>query len=67
MHGGIGTHLSSVSEITNIHKPIKVNHEPKSVTERIVYDLLWSDPCRGRELAGSINAEHDYFKTKTVT
>lgn len=55
VHGGIGTQLTSINEIANIPRPIKVNHEPKTATERIVYDLLWSDPCKGREPGGSLN------------
>ena len=31
MHGGIGTQLASVNEIANFSKPIRVNHDPKSV------------------------------------
>lgn len=66
VHGGIGSTLSNLNEIANIPKPIRVNHDPKSKTERIVYDILWSDPCKGREPSGSPNIEHDYFKTKAV-
>lgn len=55
MHGGIGTTLTNINEIQAIPKPIKVNHQPNSKNERIVYDLLWSDPCKGREPAGSPN------------
>jgi protein phosphatase len=66
MHGGIGSTLTNIIEIQNIPKPIKVNHDPKTKNEKIVYDLLWSDPCKGREPAGSPNLEHDYLKTKAV-
>lgn len=66
MHGGIGSTLVNINEIMSIPKPIKVNHDPKTKVERIVYDLLWSDPCRGREPNGALNNDHDYFKIKTV-
>jgi protein phosphatase len=55
VHGGIGSTLVNVNEIAVIPKPIKVNHEPKTKTEKIIYDLLWSDPCKGREPAGTVN------------
>lgn len=48
VHGGIGSQLTTINEIATIPRPIKVSHEPKSNIERIVYDLLWSDPCKGR-------------------
>lgn len=41
-------------------------HDPKSKSEKIAYELLWSDPCRGREEHGSVNIDHDYFKKKIV-
>lgn len=66
VHGGIGSTLVNVNEIAVIPKPIKVNHEPKTKTEKIIYDLLWSDPCKGREPAGTVNQQHDYFKLKGV-
>lgn len=49
-----------------INKPIKINHDPKTKNEKIAYDILWSDPCRGREQNGVQNIDHDYFKTKAV-
>jgi len=30
VHGGIGSTLTSINEIANIPRPIKVNHEPKA-------------------------------------
>ena len=48
-HGGIGTVLTSPSEISKIDRPVIISHDPKSKSEKIAYELLWSDPCRGRE------------------
>jgi protein phosphatase len=47
VHGGIGITLKSINEIAGIERPLKVNHDPKSRQEKIIYELLWSDPYRG--------------------
>jgi hypothetical protein len=33
-------------EIEKIDRPLKVNYDPKTRNDKIVYELLWSDPCR---------------------
>lgn len=44
---GIGGHLQSISEIQKIPKPTKVVHgENDSLSNKIVLDLLWSDPVQ---------------------
>lgn len=48
VHSGIGTTLASIEEIAAIQRPLKISHDPSNKTEKIVYDLLWSDPCRGK-------------------
>lgn len=65
-HGGIGHTLKSVYELDKIEKPIRVNHDPKTKQEKIVYELLWSDPCRPGEQEYAPNYEHDYFRNKLV-
>ena len=47
VHGGVGATLKNINELSEIHRPLKVNHDPKNKTEKIVYELLWTDPCRG--------------------
>lgn len=65
-HGGIGQTLKSLDELNKIDRPIRINHQPKTRNEKIVYELLWSDPCRNNEPDFSPNIQHDYFKTKSV-
>ena len=65
-HGGIGATLRNINEIDQIQKPVKVNHEPKIKQEKILFELLWTDPCRNNENNFVANSEHDYFKNKSV-
>ena len=65
-HGGIGNTLKSVYEIEKIERPLKVNYDPKTKTDKIVYELLWTGPCRNGEPEFVPNLEHDYFLTKAV-
>jgi protein phosphatase len=65
-HGGIGHTIKSVYELDKLDKPYKVNHDPKTRMDKIVYDLLWSDPCRPGEQEFAPNYEHDYFRAKGV-
>lgn len=65
-HGGVGHTLKSIYELDKLEKPFRVNHEPKSRIEKIIYELLWSDPCRPGEQEFALNNEHDYFKAKVV-
>lgn len=64
VHGGIGQTMKSIYELDKIDKPIRINYEPKSRSDKIIYELLWSDPCRPNEQENAINQDHDYFKTK---
>lgn len=63
-HGGIGNSLRSITEIDNIQKPIEVNLNPKTQSQRIIYELLWSDPSDEGE--NVINNNHDYIKSRQV-
>lgn len=66
VHGGIGATVTSLQEIESIDRPLKINHDPRNRSEKIAYELLWSDPCRDREANGTPSIDHDYFKTKNV-
>lgn len=45
-HGGIGQSIKSIYELDKIDRPIRINYEPKTKNDKIIYELLWSDPCR---------------------
>ena len=30
VHGGIGATLKNINELSDIHRPLKVNHDPKN-------------------------------------
>lgn len=44
VHGGIGSSLRSVKEIFELQRPLQVVHEVSTPLEKLVVDLLWSDP-----------------------
>ncbi len=66
VHGGIGSTLRNLNEIQAITKPYKINLQPKTRQEKIINELIWSDPCRGSQSPFVPNSEHDYFKLKNV-
>ena len=65
-HGGIGHTLRSVFDLEQISKPIRVTLEPRTKQEKVIYELLWTDPCQRGEPEYTPNLEHDYFRNKTV-
>ena len=45
VHSGIGVNLERLNQIENIKKPFRINHnDHQSTDQKIVMDLLWSDP-----------------------
>ena len=44
LHGGIGANVKKISDIENIERPCEVIHEANTLSEKIVMDILWSDP-----------------------
>lgn len=44
VHSGIGESLNSLKEISSIPLPFKIDYTPKTLRDKIVIDLLWSDP-----------------------
>jgi len=43
MHGGIGSSINKLSDISNIKRPVQVVQEIKTPENQIVLDLLWSE------------------------
>ncbi len=44
LHGGIGSSISSISDIEKIKRPLEVIHEVLNIDHQLVVDILWSDP-----------------------
>ncbi len=44
IHGGIGSSLKKIEQIESIERPLEVIHEVESALEKLVVDILWSDP-----------------------
>lgn len=44
IHGGIGSSLRRVEDVLQIPRPLEVVHEVTTPLEKLVVDLLWSDP-----------------------
>lgn len=44
LHGGIGSSLKKLEQIENIQRPLEVVHEVQTPLEKLVVDILWSDP-----------------------
>jgi protein phosphatase len=44
VHGGIGSSISSISDIEKIKRPLEIIHEVTNIDQQLVIDILWSDP-----------------------
>ena len=45
VHSGIGKHIDTLEQIAKIKRPFKLNHNDQTdLNQKIVFDLLWSDP-----------------------
>ena len=52
VHGGIGATVKKLSDIENIKRPFEVVHEAQTRDQKLVMDLLWSDPTDNDEELG---------------
>lgn len=60
LHGGIGATLRDVAQIEQLERPLEVVHEVQTEKERLVVDILWSDPTdNDRELGIQLNTIRD--------
>ena len=60
LHGGIGANVKKISDINKLKKPIDIIHEAKTINEKMVMDILWSDPTDNDEEKGILpNKERD--------
>jgi protein phosphatase len=44
VHSGIGSTLRTIEEIKQIKRPLEINYDGSTKEQKIVLDLLWSDP-----------------------
>jgi protein phosphatase len=44
LHGGIGSSITTLSDINKIKRPLEVIHEVTNIDQQLVVDILWSDP-----------------------
>jgi len=67
VHGGIGKTLMKVEDIERLERPIEVSHIPLNNYEKIVVDILLSDPvCDEREVNSQPNPNRDYLNFNYV-
>ena len=52
VHGGIGSNVKKLSDIEDIKRPFEVVHEAQTRDQKLVMDLLWSDPTDNDEEFG---------------
>ena len=52
VHGGIGANVKKLSDIETIKRPFEVVHEAQTRDQKLVMDLLWSDPTDNDEELG---------------
>lgn len=44
LHGGIGSSFKRLDQLESIQRPLEVVHEVNTPLEKLVVDILWSDP-----------------------
>ena len=44
VHSGIGSTLRTIEEIRQIKRPLEINYDGSTKEQKILLDLLWSDP-----------------------
>jgi diadenosine tetraphosphatase ApaH/serine/threonine PP2A family protein phosphatase len=44
LHGGIGSTVQTLAQISKIPRPLEVIHEVSNDAQQLVVDILWSDP-----------------------
>ena len=52
LHGGIGANVNKLSDIESIPRPFEVVHEATNREQKLVMDILWSDPTDTDEELG---------------
>ncbi len=52
VHGGIGGNVKKLEDIDKIQRPFNVVHEAQTKDQKLVMDMLWSDPTDNDEEVG---------------
>ena len=52
VHGGVGAHLKYISDIEKIKRPLVIEHEALQNNDKVVMDILWSDPTDSDDIVG---------------
>ena len=67
LHGGIGSTLNSVEDISRMIRPLEVVHEAVTMEQQMLIDILWSDPTEtDQDLGVHINAVRDPNSTGNI-
>lgn len=64
VHSGIGSTLRTIEEIKQIKRPLEINYDGSTKEQKIVLDLLWSDPVlNDSEQTNRINENRDMISS----
>jgi len=67
LHGGIGSTVNSLEDIARMTRPLEVVHETTTMEQRILLDILWSDPTESdKEMGTRINIMRDPNETGSI-
>jgi protein phosphatase len=68
LHGGIGSSITSLSDIESIKRPLEVIHEVTNTEQQFIVDILWSDPTESDTMLGLYpNVERDRTGIGNIT
>ena len=67
VHGGIGKTLKKIEDIERLERPIEISHCPKNNYEKIVIDIILSDPSEDDELENELDFNRDYLDNRYIT
>ena len=64
VHGGIGEHFTQIARLEALQRPLKVSFNPETQHQKVLLDVLWSDPSHDPKILGyTHNTQRDPFKT----
>lgn len=55
IHGGIGSSYERLDQVFQIPRPLEVIHEVQTSIEKLVVDILWSDPTENDDETGIVS------------
>lgn len=68
VHSGIGVNLKKLDQIEKLKKPFVINHNDlSSIEQKVVFDMLWSDPVLDiNDTQNKINEHRDNVAKGTI-